>query len=279
MTLIEAWKDSLQLCKPQAVKLMVLVTLNTMRQVVRTLCALWFLVPMVLLLISAIVIALTFNVFAAYGPLVLLSVFSYSAAFLAVRPSIQIKNWDYFKSYFWLCTQFMSVLFLWMLAIVVILVGWEYLFVPFGHLHSLFAPKNFIFTPVSYIATAPAYLAGIFLFCAHKLHCINYGVFFYLDKAGSVFVSFKKALTLIYYNLPLLLVYETIIWCVLFLLSTLGYTLSIMLMNTGSTVGYVVGGICVMGILFVSALLHLFIFCLVSNIYTKRVHDQYSLYQ
>lgn len=273
MTLLEAWKDSLQLCKPQAIKLMLLATLNAMKHAVRTLCTAWFLVPMMLAGIAAIILQSVVVALLAYG-------FAIGTVFLAVRPSMEIKNWAYFKKYYLYFLQFIVVLLLWMIVIFTCLIAWEYLFVPFGHTHSLFASKKIIFTPINYIATFPALFFTAVLWVAHTVHIVYYAVFFYLDKVGGVFTTFKKALTLFYYNAPIIVLYTAIIWIVKFVFQTVpAYLLNSMLladMIPNYTL-FVIGAAVVFGIL--PFIAYLFSFCLISNIYTKRVHDQYALYQ
>lgn len=269
MTLIEAWKDSLSLCKPQALKLILLVTLNAMWQAMRTLCTIWFLVPVVVLGIASIFIG---SVWVAAIPYV----FVLTSLLLAVRPSIYIKDGTYFKHYYVRLFLFLFELTLWAIVIAVLLIGWEYLFVPFGHTHSLFASnKAFTFTLVNYIATTPAYLINMALSMAYLLLAIYYAAFFYLDKVGSAFVSCKKTLILLWYNLPMILLYTSIFWVIKLLfqfgIASLFYWLAI---NFNA-----IQALWVFIFIPVDFVLYLFSFALVSNIYTKRVHDQYSLYQ
>lgn len=268
MTFIEAWKDSLTLCKPQALKLIFLVTLNAMWQAVRALCRAWFLVPVVALCIFSVLIGSVIPALIAYG-------FTLAALLLAVRPSTYIKDLSYFKHYFFKLFLFFVQLLLWGIACTAFLVGWEYLFVPFGHIHSFFATTSFTFTPINYVATAPAYVAGLLIYAAHIIYLLYYAIFFFLDKVGTVYVASKKALILVQYNLPMILLYTGFMWCMRLGMQFLVMSplLSMIVRLPFATEIWLV--------LFVSVelLLYLFSFALVSNIYTKRVHDQYSLYQ
>jgi hypothetical protein len=267
---MEAWKDSLQLCKPQAMKLMFLVTLNAMRQAIRALFAVWFLVPALIVLVLSIVLGSIKLALADYS-------FVLISCFLAVRPSINVKDWHYFKRYFFLLLKFVVELLLWIMVIVAILALWELLFVPFGHVHSFsrLATKNFIFTPINYIAVAPAYCASIVLNVAFAAQFIYYAAFFYLDKVGSAYTACKKALLLICYNLPMIIIYTGIFWAIKLLVQLVA-TYSIIFFMTGS----VVWNAALAGFFApLDFFLYLFSFALVSNIYTKRVHDQYYIYQ
>lgn len=273
MTLLEAWKDSLQLCKPQAIKLMLLATVNAMKQALKALCKPWFLVPMALAGIVSWILRSVVVALSAYG-------FAIWTLFLAVRPSMEIKNWAYFKKYYLYFLRFIVELLLWMVAIFACLIAWEYLFVPFGHTHSLFATKKILFTPINYIATFPALFFAAVLWVAHSANIVYYAVFFYLDKVGGVFISFKKALTLLYYNVPMIVLYTGIIWAVKFVFQTVpAYLLNSMLLANmiPHYAFFVIIAVVAFGIL--PFIAYLFSFCLISNIYTKRVHDQYALYQ
>jgi hypothetical protein len=271
MTLMEAWKDSLQLCKPQAMKLMFLVTLNAMRQAMRALFAVWFLVPALIVLVLSIFLGSIKLALADYS-------FVLISCFLAVRPSINIKDWHYFKRYFFLLLRFVAELLLWIMVIVAILALWELLFVPFGHVHSFsrFAAKSFAFTPINYIAIAPAYCANIVLKVAFAALFIYYAAFFYLDKVGSAYTACKKALLLICYNLPMIIMYTGIFWATKLLvqfISAYSFILLAPALPTWSAAVFA-GFFSVLDFFF-----YLFSFALVSNIYTKRVHDQYYIYQ
>jgi len=269
MTLMEAWKDSLQLCKPQAMKLIFLVTLNAMRQAVRALIAPWFLVPIVLLIVASALSGSMIPAFMTYG-------FVVAALLLAVRPSVQIKNWDYFRRYFWLLFCFAVELVLWGAVITTMLIVWEFLLVPFGHTHSFLADgKLVVFGAASYIATFPSYVVGIIAYGANILCLLYYAAFFYLDKVGSVYTSCKKALILVSYNLPMVLIYTGIAWAIKICLQLVAtYAIVFFMAN-------VVTWKTAYAFFFAPAdlVLYLFFVALISNIYTKRVHDQYALYQ
>ncbi len=269
MTLIEAWKDSLTLCKPQALKLIFLVTLNAMWQAVRALYTAWFLVPVVALSIASFFTHSIIPGLVAYS-------FVLASLLLAVRPSTYIKDFAYFKHYYFRLFLFFVEFALWLIVIAVLLIGWEYLFVPFGHTHSMLASnKAFTFTLVNYIATFPAYCINMIIFVIYLFLAIYYAIFFYLDKVGSVFVSGKKALTLLWYNLPMILLYTSIFWGVRI---SLQYAIASLFAVLFSYVAIPY----ILYLIFFALLdfvLYLFSFALVSNIYTKRVHDQYSLYQ
>jgi hypothetical protein len=268
MTLMEAWKDSLQLCKPQAMKLMFLVTLNAMRQAMRALWAFWFIVPVIVLGIASVILNSVVPSIFMYG-------FTVGAIFIAARPSIQIKNWDYVRSYFLVYLRFVGALLLGIIAIVTCAYLWELLFVPFGHFYPvLFSDQPRVpWHVVDYIATFPGTALGMFALTLHIFNFILFVALFYFDKVGSILTACKKSLILIIYNLPLVIVYSLIIWALKIPIYILSDRISKWLyIHSYSGLSYYVFSL-------IFFFLHLLIFCLISNIYTKRVHDQYYIYQ
>jgi hypothetical protein len=259
MTVLQAWKDSLNLCRPAALKFMFLVTLNAMKEVLRVLGTSWFLIPTIFLLLLSFLFDSFFCASLTYT-------FIAMCILLAARPSIRIKNGSYFREYFVKYAWFVTVATFWGLVLVSICGGTFFIYNPLISGNDLF----FGFGILAFFST---------LFGATGLS--YYAKFFYLDGVGSVWISFKKALVLITYNLPMLSVYSVItflIKCMYWILVTMIFgqlswsenLLWYMLKPAGhSGLDYNLLGL----------LPYLFSVCLFANIYTKRVHDQYSLYQ
>jgi len=105
---------------------------------------------------------------------------------------------------------------------------------------------------------------------------------FYLDSRGSFFdavISFWRACKMILYGLPFLLVLVLIVYLIYFLLP-LPYFLTLYLL-----VKFLPFMISVKTILLLASLMkHVFILssvpviAMVANFYTKRLHDQFTLY-
>ncbi len=241
-----------------------------MRHALRALSAPWFLVTVGVLTLLSVVVNSAVVLYAAY-------IFCLVALFLAVRPSLKIKNSAYFRLYFLKFFSFFAELIAWAICITALLIVWEFLLVPFGHVHSFMAKGPIVpFTIVNYIATAPASLAMFLLYLQALFGVSYYAAFFYLDKIGTVFMCFKKAYVLISYNVPAILMYSALMWFV----NSMAHTV---VCSSMVPIVSLIGSFCslvylaIFGI--VNFLKYLFIFSLISNIYTKRVHDQYSLYQ
>src|ERR1700722_16142388 len=173
MTIIEAWKDSLVLCRPQAIKLMLLVTINAMKEAVRVLCVPWFLIPVGILIVLSLVVnslgipSLTYTLITA-------------TMILAVRPSVDIKNWDYFKKYWLKYGSFLMEIAFWGVGIIAALYLWLLMLTPFGYAFSL-NPFKFFETGgfIDYVAAAPLLLLIIVLAPLGMFGFSEFMIFFY----------------------------------------------------------------------------------------------------
>lgn len=276
MTLIQAWKDSLNLCKPASLKLMFLVTLNAMKEVLRVLCVPWFLIPVCILTVGG-------YIFNSVGLASLVYTLTSVFMLLAARPSIRIKDSVYFKEYVFVYAKFLLGASLWVLAffvcVISILVGWQSLLALVGY------PQYMFFIPDAGLVNeklvwAPIVPVLIILAGLGLLGITEYVTLFYLDRVGSVWCSFKKALLFIKYNLPMLLIYlgialgiKLVYWLLIGFIANITFGLP-------CSIGLSLHAACA-GVRFslLGLLPYLFSVCLFVNLYTKRVHDQYSLYQ
>lgn len=264
MTILESWKDSLSLCKPQSIKLMFLVTLNAMKEVLRVLCVPWFLIGIMLLVVA---VYYSGSVIAS----ALASAFITAPLLLAARPSLRIKDWRYFSVYGLRYAWYMLQLFMLIACIIGVPLFLIYFIYP-AAFDSKASGAGWVwvfYTVFVALCAMPLWYAGVYA----------YTVFFYLDKVGNLFRALACAFRLLIYNLPMIFVYGAIIT----LVNGMYWLLISLLVSLVFGVPYTFNMIFFMGSRASLGLLgippYLFSICLISNIYTKRVHDQYVIYK
>lgn len=243
MRIFESWKDSLKLCNPEAVKLFALVTLKTMYEVVKTLCTSWFLIPIIFFICLA---SLLGGVQGLAGSISFAASVASVFFLVAARPSVGIKNFEYFRHNMlralWLIVVSMGLGLLLMLPMLV---------------------------PFIISAIILAFLPAFF----------DLSILFYLDYTDGVLNAFKRAFRMIVYNYPLFVIYVgglTIVGMLIVMPMTIvNFKADIVDVDRVSS-----------GLLFTNIitsiwkmLFALMIKCVAVNLYIKRIHDQSELYQ
>lgn len=242
MTLFESWKDSIKLCKPEAIKLFALITLKSVYEVLRVLSVAWFLIPIIFFVCLATLLT------GAHGFITSVSFVSGVASIfflIAARPSVGIKDFDYFR------INMLRALWLILISVGIGILLMLPLFIPFIGVAILlcFLPSFFDLT-----------------------------ILFYLDfYSEGVVAAFKRAFIMIWYNYPLFVIYVAGLYIIKLLILMPFSLLSPMLFPTDSTAPSLPI------VAFISNLIYLCFAlitkCVIVNLYIKRMHDQFELYQ
>lgn len=248
MTLLESWKDSLQLLRLQSLKELAAASWQTMKDVFRALCAPWFLILVIVVFLIGSLSGQPYRVGRAFGGFLL------TIAFVAALPVSQVKNFKYFLTYlgryYWGSIKFMVLLF----SLIVML------FITFVIIFAVIAA-----TPVPVVVTKVFVgLAGLLL-VASIVALIFIGVIgsfvllFYMMRPITIRAAIKKALVFILYNAPLFLLINVLVG----LLLIPAYMFDMLSSNIVRLIA--------LPLIFVTV-------CLAINIYTRRVNAQPMLY-
>lgn len=241
-TLISLWQESLMLVRWNTSKLLLLASLNTFIRAISLMMRYfwWLIIAIMALNIGALYKEVgLFHEVALYSSIVLMNLYLFYFL-LAVRPSVENKDFCYFFRYF-------SGLIIFMLS------GLPYL---------LNGNQNLA---VWLLCS----LIGHFLFI-----CMNYSTFFFLDSdlsLKSLLPSIKRGITLVWSFLPGIVIFNLIIFFI-------SIILSFMIGLVGTLVVYTLNvNVGVLGL--VAALttsgLHA---ALTSVLYTKIKHGHFSLF-
>ena len=250
--LLRSWKESLSLFIPKNAKLFILVTLKTIIQSYKLIFAhLWwlFLVSWALDVINA---RYFYNIFFALLPLFawLITIF---CVYLVIRPSLQRKKFSYYweKAYYFI-HFFIITIFVF------------FVFFSIVKLLSMLAPLNeFQYLSIITLSLMPSPLMPLFISPP-----LTFMIFFALDSDGSlksIFSSIIRGFKMALYNYPFCLIFYLI--CIA--IALIGYVAILTFTFFGSS------------ILLSSLVSHLLIpipLSVLSNFYTKRLHDQFGLY-
>ena len=262
MTIFESWKDSLTLCKPQAIKLLLLVTLNAMKEVLRVLCVPWFLIGVTMLVVA---VYYTGSVIAS----AVASAFITAPLLLAARPSLRIKDWRYFSE----C----GMRYVWFLVQLIVLVSLVF-GVPLLLLY-LIDPQLFNGQVLGsgWLWILYIFFIGLCVMPFWYMGLYAYASFFYLDKVGTLWQALLRAFKLIIYNLPMILLYGAIMSLISGIYWLLISVLVSIVFGVPCTLNMIffMGSRASLGLFGIPP--YLFSICLMSNIYTKRIHDQYVI--
>jgi hypothetical protein len=240
MTLIQAWGDSLSLLKPKHLKLFLLVTLKSVVDTYKVLLKYWWWLFAIAILFygtiflqAGIITYIWANKIADY----LLYDILLFATLVTARPSLEQKNGAYFRRYM---IYYLPIL-IYYLPMILLTV----FFLPFGLL-----PITVIISPL-YIFT----------------------VLFFLDsskKLKDFAVPFFRALKMVVYNLPLLIIVGVILYLPQYIFSCINIS---PLLIAGITIRQMHAILNIFSVLLVPIALIPYI-----NIYIKKLHDQFDLY-
>ncbi len=255
MYFLRSWKESLLLFLPQSAKLFLLVTIKTILQSYKHIISkLWWL----LLLTWGIDIACA--PYIRHKSLIMLIpliawLITFFCIFLAIRPSIARKTWNYYKVH-------------------------SYYFIPFSLLVCLFFfisllvlyPVVFIFkqlTVYQYWAINIFFLLPTHLVPLFIAPCVAYTLFFLFD-AKKPYIHFLvvlwRALKMAFYNYPFNLIFYAI--C-----NVISFAIWYLFSFIHSSTFHFIASSSLMSALAVPLPL-----CFLITFYTKRLHDQFELY-
>lgn len=255
MTLFESWKDSLKLCKIEAIKLFALVTLKSCYEVIRVLMVAWFLIPLIFFVCLATLIK---GVEGFIGGVNFAGSVASIFFLIAARPSVGIKDFTYFR------VNMLRAL--WLILIsqgLAILIGLPIYAAVFSSVGILSFVMFIIFAMVVLLLVLMPGLTEL-------------TILFYLDYPGdNIFSAFKRALTMIWYNYPLFIIYLGLFNILNFLIALPVVWLLAPFVAGGITIPWMITSLVstVWNLCF-----NLFTKCLLVNLYIKRMHDQSELY-
>lgn len=248
-TIQASWKESLRLLSLDSIKLLALVSLRTLLFLYSSLVYAWFL-PLVLL----VGIQLDLNV--------LIAAFYVSVLVKAARPSMELKHLAYWRTPLAAdLTIFFGVLFLWYVP--------SLLFIDAPH----WATVLYTFTLKFLQLAGPQWLPGtesfgmLLVFIAPLLIL---WVLFMLDAPVSLLSfmkAFGRALAMLLYNYPFFLAVYAVFRT----------ALSFLYLVSMPVVSYVPQAELVGWLIFLGGIFPYWI-CFITNVYTKRLHEQFALY-
>lgn len=263
--LFQSWKESLSLFIGENAKLFSLVTIKTIIESYKTyLKHFWW-----LLLLSGTLDVLSAQCFGSHSPFLLLPLLSWLITiftmYLVVRPSIKRKGWDYYTDYFKKFFYFAVYTFIFTLLVVVILMV-------LALLVFLIKPslmENVLLDNTHYLGTLllTPFLLPSSLIIIFVSPLLTFCILFMLDGDGSFrnfFKSIWRAIKMGFFNYPL---------CLLLLFFFIAISLAFQL-----GLHYIFGHPTVLNSAIISHTLLIIPLAIWSTLYTKRLHDQFTLY-
>lgn len=245
--LVTPWKESIELLRPKNLSLLLLVSLKSLFQLYGALLSIWF-IP-VLFLLAGLLLDLQSLVLAFY--IMILA--------KAARPSVLQKRpayWKQFEGAEWVLFFGLLILLQWQTFIPVNKV------VQYGYEFFL---RLLLLVGRTWLPGSAA--LGILIPYISPFSIL--WVLFMLDSRRTVveyFFAFFRALTMFFTNYPFFL----LVYVALRLIISAGYLVSIPLKSyeTLPFIGWVV----------LYGLIIPYYVCILTNVYTKRIHEQFSLY-
>lgn len=277
MNLFLAWRDSLTIFQPKNFKLFFLVTLKTMVDTFKVWIKYFWWLPLIELVMPRVWLHLygttSFfqNIWLHIAATNVMGMLWFVSILLAARPSVALKNCAYFRSYIWRIIYILPINF-------AIFWGIESLVVPvFSRYINMLLTSTF--TPASIAAML---MLGLIHWSA-RIYIINYSLFV-LDTDGSikqVCKSILYALKMVLYNYPFYIVVYIVHALIKMGQHVLFRPLTVWFCRFCSATTEL-GPISLYGIhysnMLVIALLTFLLYCLLTNFYIKKLHDQFTLY-
>ena len=261
---MRSWLDSLTLFLPSKFKLFSLATLKGIVSAYRIL----FLYFWPLLLATALadyVFAQFFSghIFLSIVPLLLWLLFFF-VVYLTVRPSIKLKNYNYYRDYPKYFLYFILFSILAQSISGIFILATEKVACSLCAIH-----------PLLYTALMPLFIIPVLILFLMPPSCIiiylspllTFAILFMLDSDGSlkeVMKSLLRALKMVWYNFP-------------FCLITLAIFLAIAI-GASDLIGIYLGYNSILLTPIFTSLLLVIPLYFYTNFYKKRIHDQFSLY-
>ncbi len=298
MQLLASWRDSLTLFKPANFKLFGLVTLKKLLETYKVWLKYcwWLIVLFVGLQVWGQRMYVAASMFMAMGPfdiaagisvgnansITLLGLINYFTlffviilVFLAVRPSMGLKNSYYFIGY----VRYMVFLMPWFILLPVIWKGLAHILVL---LHTLGVSK--------YLPSYIHFIWGLFWVCFYFVCMYTITTFFiqfFFDTNGSLvnlFRSLWRGIQMAFYNLPALLIFGLIMLGLYVVFMTLAWPLMLLgdlIMNKVFAVQPMAYWHDIQKVVqsIIDILIFLpFVVCTATTFYVKKLHDQFGVY-
>jgi hypothetical protein len=209
MQLLHAWRDSLSLLAPSNLKLFLMVSLKSVIEAYKVFFKNWWWWVFGLFGALLIIIGLAFFELTGYSKvarsiffvlIAIFNLFSWGIFVLAARPSVAIKNYTYFKHYFW--------------PLLLVVVMWAILLVSSTSLTVFLATNNYILQII------------LFVLSGHISLLTFLWTFFWFDsdkRPRSAWISFTRALEMFVYNYPLFIIFFITYFIGIILLVLLSY--------------------------------------------------------
>lgn len=252
-----SWKESLSLFMPRNAKLFFLVTLKSIVESYKLIGAhLWW------LFLASSILDLAYSYYfssASYFCLI-----PFFGMYLIIRPSMKRKSFDYYKDYIF---KFGYFVFFSIIAYIVS----ESLSVIGNHaaslIHIIHPLFYILFLPVLLIPVLITFLMPPEIIILYVSPLLTFLILFMLDSNGgikNVLKSMIRAFKMIIYNYPF-----CIIMFAIFVSISLGSTLALICLFGRHSF--------LLSPIISNALLPIPL-CILTNFYTKRLHDQFGLY-
>lgn len=266
--ILASWFQSLKILTPAHGKLFFLVTIKTIYETYKILFRkFWWLF---LLCIGFDILYKVYSYsFSTYNEICAISLLLWSilgfVTFLTVRPSIALKDYEYYSSYFWHFIYFMMITSSFRLFWLLIVWGsrWSHLLIPYHFFSIIFVAA------ITLLFVSPAlYLSPFWMML----------IFCSLDSEKNNMAQIKslwRGIKMIFYNYPFFIIITIIAgygW-----LLTLDCILAMLLLFS-DMLGGVNGKILYSIADDLTTLLLPIFFCIVSNFYIKQVHEEFKRY-
>ena len=259
-----SWKESVSLFIPKHAKFFFLVTLKSIIQSYKLIAVhLWWLFGISYL--TDLLYSRYFGTKSYFCIVPLLSwFFTIFFIYLIIRPSIKRKNWNYYKGYLLRFPYFVFFsIIAFMIPIIMLLIGNKIAYLTF----SISWIFYMLFLPFLIIPILISFLIAPDVVALYTSPLLTFLILFMLDSTGSisdVFQSIVRAFKMMIYNYPF-----CIIMFIIFILCSVISQMSI---------AHYFG---IESFLLSSLVANLILpipLCILTNFYTKRLHDQFGLY-
>jgi hypothetical protein len=256
-----SWKHSLKLCTWANIKIFTFLTLKATYDALRVLMVPWFLIPLCVLVIMSLIPEVPGSI----GVRSLLcskaiTIFACIMFILAARPSIELKNFAYFKKS--MMRGIWMLLFFGTITIVIVCLGllWTQFFYSWSRGGTVLYLLGIVITLIACLLSV--IFVGFFKYFA---------ILFYLDRTESVWIAFKRAFMMGWYNMPVVILYWFVYSLLLLCISMVMALILSVLFGTPCLISVLINQVA-------SLVFDLIFICLATNLYIKLVHEQYELY-
>lgn len=246
MYLFKSWGESVSMFKPSNLKLLFLVTLNTLRNNYKLFAGTLVLFA----LLDTHIYFFGANIFITF---IVVSLFLYMpfAFVLTLRPSIKTKNLEYFLDYkwhlaYWLIIPIITILFMYFGVVVI---------------------KDLAYTSFDVLTMGSFFFIAVPIFVLPIKIMETFFALFWLDSRPcfkNLFLSWCRAIKMFVLNLPAYLI--------LFVAPYLIFMLFV------DFYLYLVGGFWPIITTYLVLLVSIFYTCFLVNFYTKNIHDKFKIY-